>query len=93
MRARAEFDTLSQNKTLEPTGGPPAAFREGPSGRKAAGGCDPAGMAAHHLAGSFRPHSSYLRLNYYPVCPLPEPLPVSTIRPLGSAKLTGELLA
>lgn len=30
------------------------------------------GMGAGDLAGSFRPHSSFLRLNYYPVCPLPE---------------------
>jgi isopenicillin N synthase-like dioxygenase len=30
------------------------------------------GMNADHLEGSFRPHSSFVRLNYYPVCPLPE---------------------
>ncbi len=31
------------------------------------------GMPADHLASSFRPaHTSFLRLNYYPVCPRPE---------------------
>jgi isopenicillin N synthase-like dioxygenase len=31
------------------------------------------GMPAEHLAGGFRPaHTSFLRLNHYPVCPAPE---------------------
>jgi len=31
------------------------------------------GMPADHLAGGFQPaHTSFLRLNYYPVCPAPE---------------------
>ncbi|HEY5658498.1 MAG TPA: 2OG-Fe(II) oxygenase family protein [Myxococcota bacterium] len=39
------------------------------------------GMPAHHLAGGFRPlHTSFLRLNYYPVCPEPA-LPTSVQTP------------
>lgn len=41
------------------------------------------GMPAEHLAAGFRPgHTSFLRLNYYPVCPRPE-------RPRGLATAEG----
>lgn len=41
------------------------------------------GLASHlglprpHFAPSFEPHTSYLRLNYYPVCPEPSTLSVN----------------
>lgn len=35
------------------------------------------GLPRQHFAPSFEPHTSYLRLNYYPVCPEPSILSVN----------------
>lgn len=35
------------------------------------------GLPRRHFAPSFEPHTSYLRLNYYPACPEPSTLSVN----------------